>query len=48
MTTKDKLILILWMYITQRNGKGPVKYLGLSVIDWIIIFIIAVLIWGIL
>ena len=30
------LKVILWMFFTQRNNKGPVRYLGLPLIEWVL------------
>lgn len=30
------LKVILWMFFTQRNNKGPVRYFGLPLIEWVL------------
>jgi len=39
--------LALWIYLTQRNGKGPMKYLGLTLIEWSILIILVGLVVGV-
>lgn len=33
----DFLRIALWLYKTQRNNKGPKTYLGLTILDWIVL-----------
>lgn len=35
MNSLRNIRLLLWMWLTQRNGKGPIKYLGLLAIEWL-------------
>lgn len=28
--------VIVWMWLTQRNGKGPLKYFGAALIEWVL------------
>lgn len=32
--------LVIWLWLTQRNGKGPPTYLGLLVIEWLALLVV--------
>lgn len=33
----EYVYLAIWMWLTQQNGKGPRRYLGLVVIEWFLL-----------
>lgn len=37
MSNWDALRLVLWLFMTQRNGKGPRRFLGLILLEWLML-----------
>lgn len=44
MNAWDALRLVLWMFMTQRNGQGPRRFLGLILLEWIALVLLAVVV----
>lgn len=37
MSNWEALRLALWLFMTQRNGQGPRRFLGLILIEWLML-----------
>lgn len=32
--------LVIWLWLTQRNGKGPAEYLGLLLVEGLLLVVL--------
>jgi len=40
MNNWEALRLALWLFLTQRNGQGPSRFLGLILLEWLLLLMV--------